>query len=239
MGVRPRLRVATYNIHGGVGRGGRVDLGRTLGVLAELDCDLVALQEVASAQAVSGKAGTTQLDALAAGTALTGIAGPTLIRHDGPYGNALLTRLPVRDVRRIDLSVPGREPRGALVVRLDWGGTELTVAATHLGLRPAERRRQVRSLLGSIPQDPHGVSLLMGDINEWLLAGRPLRWLHARFGRPPAPASFPAAFPLLALDRIWVHPCQVMRRLWAQDTQLARNASDHLPVVAELERPTS
>jgi endonuclease/exonuclease/phosphatase family metal-dependent hydrolase len=140
----------------------------------------------------------------------------------------------VRSVRRLDLTYRSREPRGALDVDLDVAGTEVRIIATHLGLRPGERRHQVQRILESVADQREGLTVLVGDINEWLISGRPLRWLHRRFGQSRALRTFPAWFPLFALDRIWVHPRQAMLEVVARDTPEARIASDHLPVRAEL-----
>ena len=106
--------------------------------------------------------------------------------------------------------------------------------ATHLGLRPAERRDQVQRLLAELGDEKPMPTVLMGDLNEWFLWGRPLRWLRAHFEHTRAPATFPSSFPMLALDRIWVKPRHLLRRLSVHSSRLARRASDHLPVVAEL-----
>jgi endonuclease/exonuclease/phosphatase family metal-dependent hydrolase len=75
----------------------------------------------------------------------------------------------------------------------------------------------------------------MGDLNEWYLWGRPLRWLHAHFReKPRAPPTFPARRPVFALDRIWISPAGCLRRLRCHATPLAREASDHLPLTAEV-----
>jgi endonuclease/exonuclease/phosphatase family metal-dependent hydrolase len=166
---------------------------------------------------------------------MTPIAGRTFDRKGKPYGNAVLTSLPVRQVRQLDLSIDGREPRGALDVDLDAYGTRLRVIATHLGLSPGERRHQVKRLLEAASHDDEGVTVLLGDINEWFVAGRPLRWLHARFGHGPSVRSWPAALPLFKLDRIWVHPNRDLIRFAAVRSGAARSASDHLPVIAEIE----
>jgi endonuclease/exonuclease/phosphatase family metal-dependent hydrolase len=77
--------------------------------------------------------------------------------------------------------------------------------------------------------------LLMGDLNEWYLWGRPLRWLHSHFREmPEAPRTFPARRPMFALDRIWVAPAGSLRRLVRHASPLARIASDHLPLTAEV-----
>ena len=77
-------------------------------------------------------------------------------------------------------------------------------------------------------------TVLMGDVNEWFLWGRPLRWLHRHFQQTPAPATFPARWPVFALDRIWVEPRQALRRVSVHDSATARVASDHLPITATI-----
>jgi endonuclease/exonuclease/phosphatase family metal-dependent hydrolase len=72
----------------------------------------------------------------------------------------------------------------------------------------------------------------MGDINEWFLWGRPLRWLHAHFQSKPNYATFPARWPLFALDHIWISPRSRLRTLQVHSSRLARIASDHLPLKA-------
>ena len=244
------LTLATYNVHGCVGADGRHDPGRVAAVLAELDADVVALQELAW----QPDAALNLLHDLARRLGCHSIAGPTLLRRAGHYGNALLTRWPADAVTRIDLSLAGREPRGALDVRLHAPATDLRVVATHLGLSPRERRLQTKAQVAALgpPLDtaaafdvtagpgagPHPrtpVTVLLGDLNEWFLWGRPLRRLHRHFGATPAPATFPARWPVLALDRIWVEPRARLLQLRRHRTALARQASDHLPLVAQIQ----
>jgi endonuclease/exonuclease/phosphatase family metal-dependent hydrolase len=73
---------------------------------------------------------------------------------------------------------------------------------------------------------------VLGDINEWLPLGRPLRWMHALLGRSPAERSFPSRWPLFALDRVWVRPRHALLEFGAHRSALAAMASDHLPVRA-------
>jgi endonuclease/exonuclease/phosphatase family metal-dependent hydrolase len=231
--ARERLvRVASYNVHRCIGSDGRCNPARVAEVLDEIDCDLVGLQEVDNSP---GEAPTSmQLEYLARRTGMSAVAGLRIVRHMGHYGNALLTRYRILGVRRHDLSFSWREPRGALDVDLDIHGVESRVVVTHLGLTPGERRHQMRRILSLVGETPPEEPLvLLGDINEWLPLGRPLRWLHAAFGRPPSPRSFPARWPLVALDRIWARPRDSLHAVSAHRSALARAASDHLPVVAE------
>lgn len=224
------IKIASYNIHLGIGADGQFSPPRVAQVLQELNASIIAVQEIES-----GANGFDMLAYLRDASGLQIIHGPTLHRvGGGAYGNALLTRHPVRDVRRIDLSYPRREPRGALDVELDCDGERLRVVSTHLGLRPAERRAQVRQLLALLEKDREAPAVLMGDLNEWFLLGRPLRWLHAHFDETPALRTFPARRPLLALDRIWVRPHSLLRHIGVHVTPLARIASDHLPLTATL-----
>jgi len=231
MAERVRLRVATWNIHMGRGSDGRRDLERVARIIRDLDVDCIGLQEVDNRHAAEAD----DLSRLAVATGMQAVAGPTMARPEGDYGNALLSRWPVTRVARHDLSVTGREPRGLLYAAIDWRGGTVEVAVTHLGLRPFERRQQVERLLELLPAGQARPLLLLGDFNEWLLWGRPLRWLHRRFGRAPAPATFPARWPLIHLDHILAAGPLRLLRVRAVGTKLTRAASDHLPVVADIE----
>ena len=227
----PQLRVVSYNVHRAVGRDRRTEPARILDVLREIDADIVALQEVEACDA-----GADMLAWLGEQTGFHAIPGTTLIRHDGHFGNGILSRFPVQRVTHCDLSWRGREPRAAIAADLELAdGEPLRFVATHLGLRPAERRDQVTRLLKLFTDRPYERAVLVGDLNEWFLWGRPLRRLHRYFKSTPSPATFPARLPVLALDRVWTHPRALLRGLAVHRTPLARMASDHLPLVATLE----
>jgi len=224
------LRLATWNIHMAVGSDGRRDLPRIVQVIRQLQVAVIGLQEVDNQL----EKGRDDLQFLAKQTGMEVIAGPTMQRTRGDYGNALLTRLPVRKVARHDLSFKQREPRGLLLVELAWQERPLLVAVTHLGLRPGERRDQVRRLCSHLAKEEQKPLVLMGDFNEWFIWGRPLRWLQRHFGKISSPATFPARWPIFQLDHILVEPpeCLVEKSVYRESP--ARDASDHLPLVAEL-----
>ena len=224
------MKIVSYNVHRAIGRDRKFSPERILGVLREIDADVVALQEVEAHDQ-----GADMLDWLGAQCGMEAIAGTTLLRHDGHYGNGLLTRLPVTHKTLCDLSWRGREPRGAIAADLDVHGEPLRVVATHLGLRPAERRDQVQRLIKLFTDAPKDKAVLLGDLNEWFLWGRPLRRLHRYFKHTPHVATFPSGLPFLALDRVWTHPRSLLKRISVHRTPLSRVASDHLPLVAFVE----
>lgn len=225
-----QIQLVSYNVHGCVGWDGRFDPGRVADVLAEVGGDIIALQEVPTLE----RGGDAFVREVCAATGLEAIVGAELLSHFAHYGNALLTRFPAKRRRTLELAIGEREPRGAISVDVDCGPVALNVIATHLGLSPAERRQQIKRILPVVTRQVCPVALL-GDINEWFTWGRPLRWLHAHFGRPPAPRSFPSLSPAFRLDRVWMSRPSVITSVRAHVSALARAASDHLPVVARAE----
>ncbi len=235
MRERRRLVVATYNIHSCVGTDGRHDSERVAEVIRGLEADIVALQEVESPR--DPHEDPEQLFWLARAAGFSwGVAGPTLHRGRHPFGNAVLSRWPVDTIRRIDLSVRGREPRGALDLDVACDGTLVRVMATHFGLRSVERGEQWRRLLACW-DDATTPAVLLGDFNHWWWRDRLLTAVEARFGRTPALRTFPARRPVLALDRVWLRPRSALVSLAVVATPLARVASDHLPLRAEIALP--
>jgi endonuclease/exonuclease/phosphatase family metal-dependent hydrolase len=234
---RPPLRIATYNVHACIGRDGRHDPDRVASVIAELNADVVALQEFTYPASVALDTRTpvvlTTLDSYQCAL------GPTRQRARQAvtecFGNALLTRHPIVEVHRINLSMERREPRGAVAATIDVDGVLLHVLATHLGLRIHERRFQVRQILDYLDSVRDTFVVVLGDFNDWLPGRSAAHVLDHRLGRPPRPATFPVVWPLVALDRIWVQPQRRLRRIAAHATPAARLASDHLPVVAEID----
>ena len=228
----PSLTVATWNVHSGVGRDRRYSPARIADVVLETGADVIALQEVGSRDATE-----VLLDTLVRGTGFHAVDGWTCKRGGCDFGNVVLSRFPIGEAHRLDLTVGRHEPRGALDVVVNAPQGPLRVIATHLGLRPGERRAQVKRLLAALEREEPLPTVLTGDVNEWYLWGRPLRWLHKHFEATPAPATFPAWRPVLSLDRLWTEPANLLAGLRVHRSMLARAASDHLPLVAMLAMP--
>jgi endonuclease/exonuclease/phosphatase family metal-dependent hydrolase len=165
------------------------------------------------------------------------IAGPNLRDHRGDFGNALLARSAPVDHTLLDLSIYQREPRGAIDACFRLEGAQLRILVTHLGLTRLERAKQISILREHLGGPSVGEAVvLLGDLNEW----RPTPFTRARLVPAPFAVSsrlrtFPSRRPLLDLDRILVSPRPSRFEARAQKSRLARIASDHLPVVADIE----
>ncbi|MFO1128390.1 MAG: endonuclease/exonuclease/phosphatase family protein [Rhodospirillales bacterium] len=228
----PTIRVASYNIHRAIGTDGRRDAGRIGAVIGEIDAHIIALQEVDWHDHRHW-----QVEYLAQLPGYEAVPGPNIRDHRGEYGNLLLTRAPVRQVRRLDLSMSRREPRGAIDADVDIDGTPLRVVATHFGLGAGERWRQAVRLGRALSAGPDGATVLLGDLNDWTPGSLSLRPLLRLCGPAPHAPTFPSRRPLFALDRILVRQLPPPIGFRPHASALARVASDHLPVAAGIQVP--
>jgi endonuclease/exonuclease/phosphatase family metal-dependent hydrolase len=224
------ITIATYNIHRGVGIDGKLDLERIVDVLFEMDCDIVGIQEIDSHAILEDG---HQLNYLAKRTGYRVVAGPTLVRPDTEYGNALLTRYPIRVLRRMDLSFGIHEPRGAIDVDVDVHGTHLRIITTHLGLKFRERRQQLSRLFQGVDLSEAPL-VIMGDMNEWIPLMGATRIFRENFSYFSNLFSYPSYFPIFGLDQVYVSPRTSLVNCEVHKSPVARWASDHLPVKATL-----
>lgn len=232
----PRLRVATWNVHGFVGADGRRDVDRCLEVMARLDPDVLALQEADSCRRDDAEGGRP-LERAAARLQATAVPGPTMCSPGREFGNAVLSRPSVASTRRHRLEVGGSwEPRGVVDLTLDLAGGPLRLVATHLGLGRRERRRQLSALarLVAAAAAADSPTVVCGDFNSWLPFSAAPRCLTRLVGPSPVARTFPARWPLLPLDRIFVAPSLAVGSAGVFKDPLARLASDHLPLWVDL-----
>ncbi|MCF4124174.1 endonuclease/exonuclease/phosphatase family protein [Methylobacterium sp. SyP6R] len=235
------LRVLTYNVRRCLGADGRLAPERIAAVIAACRPDVVALQELDVGRARSG--GIDQAEVIAGHLGMRSHFHPAMRVREELYGDAILTSLPSRLVRANGL--PGRdgcEPRGALWVAVTAGDAEVQVVTTHFGLGRHERRAQAEALLGpAFLGDPacRDPVVLLGDFNA-LPGSHVHRRLAARL--PDAHGkrvwmrpTFPARLPLLRIDHVFVSRGVAVRQVSPLGGRLARVASDHLPLVADLD----
>jgi len=234
-GGRGDTVIASYNIHKCVGTDSRFDPGRTTEVIGEIGADIIALQE--ADQRFGERAGLLDLERLHRECHLISVPIAAFSsKGHGWHGNVLLLREgAVAKVHQLNL--PGVEPRGALVVDLDLKHGPLRIIAAHFGLLRHSRARQAEAILTAIREAEERPTLLIGDLNEWRLGRRSaLRFLSPVFDHAAtAVPSFPSRFPLLALDRVMGSPHNLVTAVEVHNTQLARVASDHLPIKAYID----
>ncbi len=240
------MRVATYNVHKCRGIDGRIRPERIVEVLREIDADIIALQEVACF------AGTRRIDCQASylteEMGLHSHLGENRRYRGGPYGNLLLSRLPIRYALNHDLSIRGRERRGCLRADVQLPDSSwLHLFNVHLGTALFERRIQARELFRRrLFTDPElgANKIILGDFNEWT-RDLPSQFLSSHFEsansriQASRATTFPGFLPLLALDYIYFDHGLQLQDVSIHRSRMALVASDHLPLVAEFSLSTN
>jgi len=231
------FRIVTYNVHKARGMDGRVDIGRILAVLREIEPDIVALQEVVNHDDRSPE--EHQACYLADQLGFHYTVGETRKHRAAAYGNVTLSRWGFDSIQKIDLSVAGHEPRGVLRTDVRIGNHRIHVFNVHLGTAARERKAQARLIDEHLLQavDISGPRVVLGDFNDWThgLATQTLtRVFHLTDLRAHLPhtRSYPALLPLLHLDHIYFdHHLRVETAFFHRNRKTLL-ASDHLPLVA-------
>ena len=236
----------TYNVHSCRGTDGQISTDRIADVIAQFAPDVVALQELDLGRARSG--GLDQTRAIAARVEMDSHFHAALRIAEEEYGDAILSKHPMRLVRAGALPGVERqiidETRGALWVEIRVGDVPVQVLNTHFGLGRAERRVQAMALLG--PEwigaaMAAGPTIVCGDLNS--PSGRVVHSLFTarlRDAQLASPAgrsrkTFATALPFLCLDYVFVSPGIEVLHTEVPRTKLTRVASDHFPLVADLE----
>lgn len=231
------FRIATYNIHKARGMDGRVDIARILRVLREVNPDVVALQEVVNHEDRSAE--EHQACYLADQFGFHYTVGETRRHRAAAYGNVTLSRWKFERVHKIDLSVAGREPRGALRTDIRVGGELLHFFNVHLGTAARERRAQARLIDEHLlkAMDISGPRVILGDFNDWT-HGLVTRTLSNEFhltdlaAHLPRTRAYPALLPFLHMDHIYFDDHLKVEEAFFHRNRTSLIASDHLPLVA-------
>ena len=239
------LRVMTYNVHSCIGMDGKTSPERIARVIARYQPDVVALQELDVGKHRSNL--VDQASAIANALEMKYHFHPTINIDDELYGDAILTRLPLRHRHAGEL--PGHpggnrcEPRGALWVTVDFNGIDVQIINTHLGLNKTERHAQVEALVGPEWLDNEkctGPVVFCGDLNA-MPGSAVLRRLNTRLTDVQAAMlqhkpknTFSGRVPVVRIDHILTNHIQQVSNVEVPATTLTRIASDHLPLIADL-----
>jgi len=241
----PRLRVATYNVHGCVGTDGQRSENRIADVIASMSADIVGLQELDLGRARSAHVDQAAIIAERLGWKYH--FHPAMRSGDDQYGNAIVSRFPI--ALKCAAEMPGsppwycRERRSAIWMEAETDLGVVQIINSHFGLGYRERMLQAKFLvgpewLGSVSMDEPAI--LLGDFNS-VRTSRVYRLIQAHLRdartlvRPPrAFRTFPTHYPSLAVDHIFVNAALAPTHLTVHRTPLARVASDHFPLICEL-----
>jgi endonuclease/exonuclease/phosphatase family metal-dependent hydrolase len=233
------FRIATYNTHKCRGMDGRIRPHRVAQVLSELGADVIALQEVVSLSGARREQNQAQYLADTVGFEFR--IGETRKLRGATYGNVVLSRFPVKEVRAYDLTASRREPRGCIRCDLEIApGKIVHLFNVHLGTGYLERRKQARLLMSrEVLLSPHlkNPRLVIGDFNEWThgLVSRLLQQhfesvdiqLHLNRKR-----TYPGVLPIMHLDHMYFDRELALEEFLLHRSPMALMASDHLPLVA-------
>jgi len=244
-----RLRIMTYNTHMCIGMDAKSSPERIARVINSYQPDIVCLQELDVNSRRTGHVDQTlelanllQMDRQFHGS---------LHFEQGEFGNAILTALPMTLVKAAALPThPDRkwvDPRGAIWVTVEVAGCNLQILNTHLGLYPKERLQQVRALTGPDwlgHPDCTNPRILCGDLNA-TAASRIGQNLSEHLvdaqeviaGHRPKNTFF-GRYPIARIDHIYVDSELQVRSTVVGDSALARMASDHLPLIVEIDTPS-
>jgi endonuclease/exonuclease/phosphatase family metal-dependent hydrolase len=237
------FRLVTYNIHkgiGGVDRRYRPE--RIIETLGHYAPDIVLLQEVDDGARRSRRHRQVDLIGEALGLRHRAYQRNVSLR-EGHYGNALLSRYPLRDIQHLELTVPLKKRRRALVahciLRLEEHQRTVLVYNFHLGLAGYERRIQIRRFLDSetLRRTHHDTAVIAaGDFNDGRGAlGRRLLEPSGFRLASGAAKTFPAVRPWRPLDHVFYRGGLSLHRCFPGHIKVSRMASDHLPLVADFE----
>lgn len=210
---------------------------RTARVLCDIGADIVALQEVVG----SGPSGGSHIEEIGAALGMGWVMASVREHRGHRFGNAVLSRFPIRSHAQHDLSWKNCWERGLQRVEVDVSGTRLHVYNVHLGTAILERRYQAQRL-SAIVSDRHvtGPKIVLGDFNEWM-RGLTTTLLSSKLKSVELGKylkrrrTYPGLFPILHLDHIYYTGRVEVVGISLPRTRLSLVASDHLPLVADVQ----
>jgi endonuclease/exonuclease/phosphatase family metal-dependent hydrolase len=227
------ISVASYNIQKSIGTDFRRRPARVLSVLAELDADVIALQEVD--RRFGERVSSLSAEAIAAETPYEVVRFGARPASLGWHGNMLLIRKGVEVLSQRSLILPALEPRGAVLADLRIGSERVRIVGMHLGLVGLWRKRQALAVLDQLEAlEDRLPTVMMGDLNEWSVERGCLQHFAADHHVSEPGPSFPSVRPTFGFDRIIASVDLTIAAAGVHASPTARKASDHLPVWARI-----
>ncbi|WP_267396856.1 MULTISPECIES: endonuclease/exonuclease/phosphatase family protein [unclassified Sphingomonas] len=230
---RSLLKVASYNIHKGIGLDRRRSPERVIEVLREIDADVIALQE--ADRRFGSREGVIPAHLLEEHSDYKAVEFGMRALSMGWHGNVILVRKASQVVDREPIHLPSLEPRGAVLADVRSHAGVVRVVGMHLDLSGLWRRRQAAAVMSHVDScSQRHPTVLMGDLNEWTAAAGCLRDFARDFTVAATGPSFHARRPVGRLDRIMVSRDLTVTDCGVHASAAARKNSDHLPIWATL-----
>lgn len=230
------LKVASYNIRKSLGTDRRRQPERIMQILAEVNADIIALQEVD--RRFGPRVSTIPSEAIIDNSAYMPVRFGIREESLGWHGNAILVRkgIEVIDQRRVD--IPSFEPRGAVLADVRIDGKLVRIIGMHLGLMGTTRLKQAQAIVAYLEQiEGKAPTIIMGDLNQWAPDGGCLAQFALHHTVIAPGPSFHSRRPMLGLDRIITSRDITLVDTGVHHSTLASRGSDHLPVWARLDLP--
>jgi endonuclease/exonuclease/phosphatase family metal-dependent hydrolase len=248
------LRVMTYNVHSCIGMDGKLSPQRIARVIAQYHPDIVALQELDVTRLRTESVDQAHL--IAQILEMDHHFHAAIHVEDERYGDAILSHLPITLIKTDHFPLPKNakphlEPRGVLWAQVKFHDTIINVMNTHLGLTPSERTIQVDTLLGRewlAHPDYNEPMILCGDFNAapWQSTYRRLNRVLNDVQVKKVAANklqnkqknintFSGRYPTVRIDHIFIDESIKVKKVKVAMSSLARVASDHLPLIVDLE----
>jgi endonuclease/exonuclease/phosphatase family metal-dependent hydrolase len=234
------MRILSYNIHKGIGGTDRqYSLDRIISVIESQNPDLICLQEVDRHAKRSRHDNQPQLLAEQFRSAAHDYQLNVHLTEGGGYGNLILSRWPFRSRHHVSLRYQKSKPRAAQLVVVETPEGPLQLVNWHLSLTGGMRRWQATHLLGHklFLEAADLPALIIGDSNDWRNQLHKVPFQAHGFRHITAPLrtfrSFPAVLAMGALDKAFIRGEVDVRHAFIVRSKLAKQASDHLPLVID------
>lgn len=235
------LKVMTFNIHHGKGTDGDLNLQRIADMIADSNVDIACLNEVDRHYSPRSDY-VDQIGWLAEYLQMDYAYGPAVVlksknrKEKREYGNALLSRYPIADIKNHRFHFGLVEDRSLLETTVHLNDQPLKMYTTHLSLDPLTHKQQTSFILDKIKHDHHPI-ILSGDWNmkpgarAWRRITRHLAdsWYTVGEG---SGFTFPSFQPRMRLDYIFV--TSAFHVTHAEVWNANPEASDHLPLITTL-----
>lgn len=243
-----KLKILSYNIHKGFTIGNRDFILEQIRLaLRETNADILFLQEVLGdhqdeKRRVPDWKTAIQFEYIADSMWPHYAYGKNAVYPEGHHGNAILSKFPIIEWQNFSISTNRFEQRGLLKTRIMIPQLEkqLLLCNTHLDLTQNGRDQQTEMLIKHMSPEKDCPWVLVGDFNDWnkkispriessLGATEVFRALNGKY-----PPTFPSFFPILSLDRVFVHKLKPVKAQALKEAHW-KNLSDHLPLYVEID----